>query len=126
MKFHESIKEKRKNLNLTQEEVAKKLFVSRQTISNWENGKTLPDIELLISISELYEISLDELIKGDKKMQRKIKIKHNYEDEIMILGMGIVILGSLFFDLNIFVTMIGLGLVLTSEELAKYIDTFLN
>lgn len=126
MKFHESIKEKRKNLNLTQEEVAKKLFVSRQTISNWENGKTLPDIELLISISELYEISLDELIKGDKKMQRKIKIKHNYEDEIMILGMGIVILGSLFFDLNIFVTMIGLGLVLTSEELAKYIDDFLN
>lgn len=126
MKFHESIKEKRKNLNLTQEEVAEKLFVSRQTISNWENGKTLPDIESLISISELYEISLDELIKGDKKMQRKIKIKHNYEDEIMILGMGIVILGSLFFDLNIFVTMIGLGLVLTSEELAKYIDTFLN
>lgn len=126
MKFHESIKEKRKNLNITQEEVAEKLFVSRQTISNWENGKTLPDIESLISISELYEISLDELIKGDKKMQRKIKIKHNYEDEIMILGMGIVILGSLFFDLNIFVTMIGLGLVLTSEELAKYIDTFLN
>lgn len=126
MKFHESIKEKRKNLNLTQEEVAEKLFVSRQTISNWENGKTLPDIESLISISELYEISLDELIKGDKKMQRKIKIKHNYEDEIMILGMGIVILGSLFFDLNIFVTMIGLGLVLTSKELAKYIDTFLN
>ncbi|ALV23062.1 helix-turn-helix domain-containing protein [Carnobacterium antarcticum] len=126
MKFHESIKEKRKKLNLTQEEVAEKLFVSRQTISNWENGKTLPDIESLISISELYEISLDELIKGDKKMQRKIKIKHNYEDEIMILGMGIVILGSLFFDLNIFVTMIGLGLVLTSEELAKYIDTFLN
>lgn len=126
MKFHESIKEKRKNLNLTQEEVAEKLFVSRQTISNWENGKTLPDIESLISISELYEISLDELIKGDKKMQRKIKIKHNYEDEIMILGMGIVILGSLFFDLNIFVTMIGLGLVSTSEELAKYIDTFLN
>ncbi|QQP70156.1 helix-turn-helix transcriptional regulator [Carnobacterium sp. CS13] len=126
MKFHESIKEKRKNLNLTQEEVAEKLFVSRQTISNWENGKTLPDIESLISISELYEISLDELIKGDKKMQRKIKIKHNYEDEIMILGMGIVILGSLFFDLNIFVTMIGLGLVLTSEELAKYIDNFLN
>lgn len=126
MKFHESIKEKRKKLNLTQEEVAEKLFVSRQTISNWENGKTLPDIESLISISELYEISLDELIKGDKKMQRKIKIKHNYEDEIMILGMGIVILGSLFFDLNVFVTMIGLGLVLTSEELAKYIDTFLN
>ena len=126
MKFHESIKEKRKNLNITQEEVAEKLFVSRQTISNWENGKTLPDIESLISISELYEISLDELIKGDKKMQRKIKIKHNYEDEIMILGMGIVILGSLFFDLNIFVTMIGLGLVLTSEELSKYIDNFLN
>lgn len=44
----------------------------------------------------------------------------------MILGMGIVILESLFFDLNIFVTMIDLSLVLTSKELAKYIDTFLN
>lgn len=44
----------------------------------------------------------------------------------MILGMGIVILESLFFDLNIFVTMIDLSLVLTSKELAKYIDIFLN
>lgn len=44
----------------------------------------------------------------------------------MILGMGIVILEALFFDLNIFVTMIDLSLVLTSKELAKYIDIFLN
>ena len=48
-------------------------MVSRQTISNWETGKSLPDILSLIRMSELYQISLDELLKGDKAMLRKIE-----------------------------------------------------
>ena len=48
-------------------------MVSRQTISSWENGKSLPDILSVIRMSELYKISLDELLKGDKAMMEKIE-----------------------------------------------------
>ena len=48
-------------------------MVSRVTVSHWENGKSLPDIVSLISLSDLYSISLDELVKGDSKMVEKVK-----------------------------------------------------
>ncbi|MDO4488421.1 MAG: helix-turn-helix domain-containing protein [Eubacteriales bacterium] len=73
MEINEKLKEARKTAGLTQEEVAEKVLVSRVTISNWENGKSLPDIASLISLSDLYNISLDELVKGDSKMTEKIK-----------------------------------------------------
>ena len=73
MQICERLKEARKNTGMTQEEVAERVLVSRATISSWENGKTLPDIASLISLSDLYNISLDELVKGDSKMTEKIK-----------------------------------------------------
>lgn len=57
------IKNARIKTNLTQEQVAEALGVSRQTISNWENGKTYPDIISVIKMSDLYDISLDHLLK---------------------------------------------------------------
>lgn len=48
-------------------------MVSRQTISNWENGKSLPDIISIINLSDLYQISIDELLKGDKRMKEKLE-----------------------------------------------------
>ena len=62
------IKVARLGKNLTQEQVAEFLGVTRQTISNWENGKTYPDIINVIKMSEYYDISLDELLKGNQKM----------------------------------------------------------
>ena len=73
MQIFERLKEARKNSGMTQEEVAEKIMVSRVTLSHWENGKTLPDIASLISLSDLYEITLDELVKGDPKMTEKVK-----------------------------------------------------
>ncbi len=58
----------RNKQELTQEQIAQQLQVSRQTISNWENNKSYPDIVSLITLSELYQISLDQLLKGDKAM----------------------------------------------------------
>ena len=58
--------------DLTQEQVADALFVSRQTISNWENEKSYPDIISIIRLSDLYSISLDELLKGDQKMMEHL------------------------------------------------------
>ncbi len=73
MNISEKIKNARLENGLTQEQAAEKLLVSRQTISNWENGKSLPDIISVIKMGELYELSLDDLLKGDKAMLKKIE-----------------------------------------------------
>lgn len=62
------IKQARVNANLTQEQAAEALGVSRQTISNWENEKTYPDIISVVKMSDLYQISLDHLLKEEKPM----------------------------------------------------------
>ena len=67
------LKNTRVKSGFTQEQVAEKLMISRQTVSNWENEKSLPDVVSVIKMSDLYQISLDELLKGDKKMLEKIE-----------------------------------------------------
>ena len=66
------IKNARIKANLTQEQVAEALSVSRQTISNWENEKTYPDIISVIKMSDLYDISLDHLLKEEKTMSNYV------------------------------------------------------
>lgn len=61
----------RKDKKMTQEEFAKLFNVTRQTVSNWENEKSYPDLQTLIKISDMFEISLDSLMKGDKTMVKK-------------------------------------------------------
>ena len=73
MEISEKLKEARQNSGMTQEDVANKIMVSRVTVSHWENAKSLPDIVSLISLSDLYSISLDELVKGDPIMTEKVK-----------------------------------------------------
>ncbi len=65
MEVGKQIKKFRQDLNLSQEELASKVFVTRQTISNWENGKNYPDVKSLVMLSQLFNTSLDILIKGD-------------------------------------------------------------
>ena len=65
MKFGEQIKAIRKESGLTQEQFAAKLDVTRQAVSNWENERNLPDIEMLIRISRTFHVSLDRLILGE-------------------------------------------------------------
>lgn len=74
MELSNQIKKYRAELKLSQEELAEKIYVSRQTISNWENEKNYPDIHSLLLLSSLFNISLDELIKGDiETMKNEIK-----------------------------------------------------
>ena len=58
----------RKDNQLTQEEFGKLFHVTRQTVSNWENGKSYPDLQILVSMSNQFDISLDTLLKEDSKM----------------------------------------------------------
>ena len=73
MELSRQIKKYRTQADLSQEELAEKIFVSRQTISNWENDKNYPDIKSLVLMSEVFQVSLDNLIKGDlEKMKKEI------------------------------------------------------
>ena len=91
MDINEKIKEARLKSGLTQEQVAEKIMVSRQTISNWENAKSLPDVVSVINMSELYQISLDELLKGDPKMKEKVEKDANVfrKNKRLVLTTGI-------------------------------------
>lgn len=73
MELGQQLKAHRKELGISQDELAEKIFVSRQSISNWENNKTYPDIHTLLLLAETFGISLDELIKGDvEEMKEEI------------------------------------------------------
>ncbi len=71
MELSNQIRKYRTEQKLSQEELAEKVYVSRQTISNWENGKSYPDIHSLLLLSSLFEISLDQLIKGDVEIMKQ-------------------------------------------------------
>ena len=64
----QTIAEKRKQMHLTQEELAFKLNVSPQAVSKWENDLSIPDVTLLIALSDLFNISLDELIREKQNL----------------------------------------------------------
>lgn len=65
MELGGQIKRHRTRLGLSQEELADRIFVTRQSVSNWENSRTYPDLQSLLRLSDLFGLSLDELIKGD-------------------------------------------------------------
>ena len=71
MELATQIKQHRNRLGWSQEELAEKAFVSRQTISNWENDKSYPDIQSLLLLSTLFDVSLDRLVKGDVEIMKQ-------------------------------------------------------
>ncbi len=76
MEFGAQLKKLRKEMHLSQEEMAEQIYVTRQTVSNWENEKSYPDIWNLLLISSTFHVSLDQLIKGDvEKMKETIDQK---------------------------------------------------
>ena len=71
MELNEQIKKYRTEMNLSQEELAERIYVTRQSVSNWENGKTYPDIHSILLLSSLFGISLDQLVKGDIEIMKE-------------------------------------------------------
>ncbi len=72
MEIGTKIKEQREQKNWSQDDLAEILNISRQSISKWELNKVYPSIDMLIKMSDLFDISLDELIKGDKQLKNTI------------------------------------------------------
>ena len=103
MELGKRIAEIRKKHKLTQEGLAEICSVTRQTISNWENGKSYPDLETLVLISDTFDVSLDAMLKGDRKMVSEItkEQKHGkYFVAKIIVAVAVavaIILGGIYF-----------------------------
>ena len=95
MEIGKTIKQHRTELGWSQEVLAEKAYVSRQTVSNWETEKSYPDVHSLLILSDLFGVSLDELIKGDvavMKEQVKSKDVRTFKKLQLIGGLGILLL----------------------------------
>ena len=100
MDLNEKLFELRKKNNWSQEELAEKLDVSRQTVSKWESSKSIPELDKLVKLSEIYGISLDELIKDkfqEKAVFNKKKIRINWKKILIIIVILAFITGLLYY-----------------------------
>ena len=123
MELGNQIKEYRTALKLTQDELAEKVFVTRQTVSNWENGKNYPDVHSLVLLSNIFDVSLDQLVKGDVEIMRKeIRTddinKLNFYGNIMTVFMIAGLLGAV--PLVKFLSWYGLGIVVILWGIALF------
>ena len=110
MKIGKKLKDARIKAKFTQEEIAEELNVSRQTISNWENEKSYPDIISVIELSNFYSISLDDLLKGDEKM-----IEH-LEESTNIVKSNQKLLGAIILNIITVILLITLGMFLPNKS----------
>lgn len=103
MTFEEKLKTLRKQSNLTQEELAKKLYVSRTAVSKWESGKGYPSIDTLKELAKVFGVSTDALLSNDEMLQlSKNEIKDNKKKYAnLVIGL-LDILAALFLILPIF------------------------
>lgn len=107
MNIGKRIKEERRKKEWTQEQLGEKLNVSRSAVSSWEVGRNYPDLETIILISDLFEVSLDQLLREDEDMTKNVtkKIKMNKYYKM-----------SLIFLLFLIFSYIGFNLYLSSTE----------
>ncbi|MFK4335045.1 transcriptional regulator with XRE-family HTH domain [Bacillus sp. RC240] len=89
MDIGKKIKHLRLINNMTQEDVASQLFISRQVISKWELGKSLPDLTNLLALSNLFNVSIDSLLKEDSNLQNQIIKQSNYKRYLLIASLYI-------------------------------------
>lgn len=143
MEISKRIKDARLQKNINQETLAEQLGVTRQTISSWENGKSYPDIVSVIKMSDIFNISLDKMLKEDKNLvnnmqERMDTVKSNksivFTILFAIIFFGGIYLIQMFVDipkidnlfLNIGVLIIFIVGVLTYLFSNIYVGKFLN
>lgn len=106
MEIGKKLKNARIEAGLTQEKAAEKINVSRQTISNWENEKSYPDIISVIALSDLYSVSLDELLKGDQKMAEHL------EESTNVVKSNKKLTGAILLNIILMILLIALNMLL--------------
>ncbi|MEN3772792.1 helix-turn-helix domain-containing protein [Priestia megaterium] len=126
----------REEKNMSREELAQQINVSRQAVYKWENNKGYPDIQNLLRLSEIYETTIDELIKNDPTLQRKIDNNQDESKElddeemlnpgfyigIVIIFLGIflgIALGNLI--VSTFLNIIGTLIICFYKDILKFL-----
>lgn len=110
MEIGKKLKDARMKSGFTQEAVAEKINMSRQTISNWENEKSYPDIISVIELSSLYSISLDDLLKGDEEMKKHL------EESTNVVKSNQKLFGVILLNIVIVILLIALGMFLPNKS----------
>lgn len=110
MSLGEQLKKLRESKGFSQEDVAKKIGVTRQAVYKWENDKSCPNIDNLILLSEMYNVTLDELIKGNQNMKEKIHIDEEDEDFEKENEFGLLIMSAFVEYEKIQVIVLGVAL----------------
>lgn len=118
MRVGDEILKIRKAKGMTQEEFSKLFNVTRQTVSNWENKKSYPDLQTLVDISDKFDISLDVLLKGDNEILKNYseQIKHSkiLKNIIKCIGISVVLL------IVLFITLVGVWRNAEKKELQHF------
>ncbi len=109
MVFGEKLKNERKNKGWSQDELAEKLYVSRQSISKWENGQNYPSIETIIKVSDLFGVTIDELLRSDEELTKKVindgkqltypRLKFTF-DVLFLIGVALLVIKLAVLFLN--------------------------
>lgn len=123
MEISKQIKKYRLELKLSQDDLADKVFVTRQTISNWENDKNYPDIHSLVLLSTLFNVPLDILVKGDLiEMKEEIKTKDikKLNSDSTIYGVLLILLVVMTVPLFLYLKIIGILIWLAFAGITLY------
>lgn len=125
MKIGKLIRDKRYEHNMTQEELATELFVTRQLISKWENEKSYPSLEDAVKLSELFNISLDSLIKGDEEYTSQLSLNEKTKKVMKILLSVLIVISVSLASVLIFILFVNgpeinaSDLVITDVEITE-------
>ena len=93
IKISKNLKKFRKLSNLTQEQLAERMNLTRQAISNWENDKSQPDIDSIARLAEIFGITVEEMIYGSLK---KVGVDENDENKRNVMKVVLSVFGGLF------------------------------
>ncbi|RRG10886.1 MAG: helix-turn-helix domain-containing protein [Lactobacillus sp.] len=102
VKISEQLRQLRQQRQWNQDTVAERLHVSRQTISNWENDRSLPDLQSLLLLADLYHITLDDLVRGELNMVEFKRTKRRLLGDTLgtVLALSVFLLASVLQESN--------------------------
>ncbi len=130
MIFSERLKSEREKKGWSQAELAEKIHVSRQSVSKWETGKNYPTIEVIIDLSDLFGITIDELLRSDKELKDKViqdskQLAHpkwkTFFDTVFMVGVVLLAVKIILLASNYF---FGTNVVI-QEGAPRFISNFL-
>lgn len=131
MNLGSQLKKFRESKNFSQEDVARKVGVTRQAVYKWESNKSYPDIDNLILLSELYEVTIDELIKGsedvrgelDKKDKEECEDDDDENDFGFFIGIALIFIGIFIGieGISLFITILGMLIMVFYSDVKKAI-----